>query len=148
MHAHPHIPSHTRTYLCLHAHEHTRKQTLQPTHTQMHWHTYAFTLSRIYARTHNRMHPHSHSNTLAHTVSSSHTDVHTHIHLYVGDLPAHSPMHTRTVVRPQNCTHSLTIPHAFMHTHTRICIRKIFSLLYALCLWNLERIILTELINL
>ena len=37
-------------------------------------------------------------------------------------------MHFRTFVPTQNCTHSLTIPHAFTHTHASICTSKIFAL--------------------
>ena len=55
----------------------------------------------------------------------------------------HTIVHTGTQYHGHSCT--LTHKHTHMHMNTRIFIIEIFSLLHALLLLNLPKIILTEL---
>ena len=115
---------------------HTQTLALEDAHSARSLHSKKLTLEDARTWTHTRTHLHLQLNTLpfAHSLMQSHSN--THIHLHAGDLPAHSCLHMCRFGHTENGTHSLTIPHAFMHTHARICTSEIFSLLYALCLWN------------
>ena len=117
LHAHPRVLMYTSTLVLM---WHTRKQRLQPTHSDSHAPTLARTRTLTQLHLNTLALEHTYTHTSASTFASTHA-CSAHI-LKITHMPSQSHMHLRT--------HKLVLA----CTHRGICARKVFSLLYALCL--------------
>ena len=170
VHTHEHAHGHTRMRsrshamvhapLCTHIPTFARSLTLpHPPFTLMHLHSHSFTLARSHFVTHSICHAltfartysltHSHSHAFSLTLASIHSHAHTLAPLRIRKhTRTHTPSHAYTCAHTYACIikHPPTRGHTHipLHEHTRSYKRLgIFSLLYALPLCNLQRIIFT-----
>ena len=132
--AYTRIRTHTRTYLCVHIHEHTYKQTPAQIRTHSHLHALArtHTITQPHAlkiasthiartRTYSPSHAPTLSRTRTHSYRCTHSHNRTHSHSYALTLHGHTRTHSHPLARTNShrCTHPhrCTYPHRCTDSH-------------------------------